>query len=168
MDLRGVDIIKKATQEQIFDRRKDMLHYSMLGLKAKEWIPMVASNHKVSEDAIRKDWTKRQNWIRILLKIDDPEALALSIIMNNEVALSQAYKLFEQAQDIKTKIQTLWLIIKTNQIRVNCFKELGVPCQVKFADENKSDNQQELLEEEFPYRIGDKDRHIRTMALLKR
>ena len=95
-----------------------MLYYSRVGLKPKDWIPIVASNHGVSEDAIRKDWTKRKNWMRMLLKIDDPEALALSILMNNEVALSQAYKLFEQAQDVKTKIQTLWLIIKTNQIRM--------------------------------------------------
>ena len=54
-----------------------MLYYSRLGLKPKDWIPMVASKHEASKEAVRRDWSERKTWIRMLLKIDDSEVAGI-------------------------------------------------------------------------------------------
>jgi hypothetical protein len=145
-----------------------MLHYSRLGFKPKEWIPMVASKYDVSEEAVRRDWSERKTWMRMFLKIENTEELALDILMNYEIILGQGYRLYEMAEDPKTKLQTLWFILKSVEQKMNYLRELGVLRQLQFdIGEKVIESQQKALEEKYPYMKGDRDRHNRTMALLK-
>ena len=61
-------------------RRKEMLEYHKQGMKTSEWIPLVASKHNCSEDALKKDWGRRRSWIHQFMKIDDSKQLANEMI----------------------------------------------------------------------------------------
>lgn len=160
--------MKRATQEQVLSRRKDMLHFNRLGFKPKEWIPMVASKYDASEESVRRDWSERKTWMRMFLKIEDTEELALDILMNYEIVLGQGYRLYDMAEDAKTKLQTLWFILKSIEMKMNYLKDLGVLSQLQLDIREKvNESRRKLLEDEYPYMKGDRDRHNRTMALLK-
>lgn len=54
--------MKRATQKEMIKRRDDMVSFDKKGMKPNDWIPLVASKHGVSEDAVKKDWNKRNFW----------------------------------------------------------------------------------------------------------
>ena len=159
----------RATQEQLLNRRRDMLRYDRLGIKPKDWIPLVASKHHTTEETVKRDWSKRKTWIRLFLKVDDAEALALDILFDYEVAILDAYTLYEQAEEVKIKIQTLWLRLKTILLKANYLRELGALEYVK-SDylEKVGEHKEEMLENKLPYLKGNRDREIRRRALSKK
>ena len=104
--------MKRGTQEEMIERRREMLSLDRSGMKPSEWIPLVASNHEISEDAVKKDWGNRRNWIRQFMNIDNSKDLAVELLQDYEVSILDAYHLYEQAKDVKTKIQAMWLRLK--------------------------------------------------------
>jgi hypothetical protein len=84
----------------------------------------VASNHEISEDAVKKDWGNRRNWIQQFMKINDSHQLALELLQDYEVSLLDAYHLYEEAEDVKTKIQAMWLRLKIIKERQEFLKEI--------------------------------------------
>ena len=61
--------MKRGTQEEMIERRREMLSLNRSGMKPSEWIPLVASNHRISEDAVKKDWNNRESWKRNLIDL---------------------------------------------------------------------------------------------------
>lgn len=108
-----------------------MLYYDRLGLKAVEWIPIVAEKYGCSTEALKKDWAERKRWMQTYLKIDDVENMALDILLDYETSLNDARKLYDEAKDVKTKIQTLWLRFKAIQMKMDFIKELGALGKIK-------------------------------------
>jgi hypothetical protein len=117
--------VRRATQEEILNRRKDMLYYDRLGLKVADWAPQVAEKHRCSVEAVKKDWSERKKWMQSYLKLDDVENMALDILLDFEIALNDTRTLYEEAKDVKTRIQTLWLRFKAIQMKMDYLKELG-------------------------------------------
>ncbi len=117
--------MKRATLGQVLDRRRDMLMMNRLGVQPKEWVPVVASKHGANEEAVKKDWSKRKEWMKVILKINDVEALALDTLNHYEVTLLDSYKLFEEIEDPKLKIQTVWLRIKAIKLKEDFLRDLG-------------------------------------------
>ena len=117
--------MKRGTQEEMVERRKEMLDLNRSGMKPSEWIPIVASNYEVSEDAVKKDWGNRRNWIQQFMKINDSQQLALDMLQDYEVSILDAYHLYEQADDVKTKIQASWLRLKIMKEKKEFLKEIN-------------------------------------------
>ena len=61
--------MKRGTQEEMVGRRTEMLNLNRSGMKPNQWIPLVASNHEVSEDAVKKDWDKRSSWMTNMIDL---------------------------------------------------------------------------------------------------
>jgi hypothetical protein len=123
--------MKRATQEELLKRRKDMLVQDRLGLNPVDWAPTVAEKYGCSVDAVRKDWSERKKWMQNFIKMDAVEDLAIGILLDYEIALNDACKLYEEAKDPKTKIQTFWLRFKAMQMRDDYLRELGALKKIK-------------------------------------
>ena len=120
-----VNNLKRATQEEILNRRKAMLSYDRLGLEPVDWIPEVAEEFACSEEAVKKDWSERKRWMQTYLRIDDVENMALDILADYELALNDAMKLYNETEDVKLKIQTLWLRFKAIDMKMDYLREPG-------------------------------------------
>ena len=123
--------MRRATQDEILNRRKAMLGYDRLGLKAVEWIPTIAEEYECSAEAVKTDWSERKRWMQTYLRVDDVENMALDILSDYEIALTDATGLYNEAKDVKTKIQTLWLRFKAIQMKMDYLKELGALDKIK-------------------------------------
>lgn len=108
-----------------------MLYYDRLYLKDKDWIPIVAEKYHCSKEAIKKDWAERKRWMQTYLKIDDVENIAMDILLEYETSLWDARKLYDEAKDVKIKIQTLWLRFKAIEMKKNYLKEIGAVHKIK-------------------------------------
>jgi uncharacterized protein YjcR len=97
--------MKRGTQEEMIERRKEMLSLYRSGMKPKEWMPIIASEYNVSVDAVKKDWSNRRSWIHFFIDVDDTKELGLGIIREYENALFDADNLYEQAEEVKIKTQ---------------------------------------------------------------
>ena len=117
-------IMKRGTQKEMNARREEMLGISKSGMKPSEWIPLVAKDHEISEDAVKRDWGNRRNWIGQFMKIDDSQHLAVELLQDYEVAILDAYYLYEEAEDVKTKIQAMWLRLKIIKEKKEFLKEI--------------------------------------------
>lgn len=102
-----------------------MIYYDRLGLEPKEWISIVASKYNVSQDAIRRDWSARKKWMQIFFKVKDAKDMALDMLLDYEIALRDAMKLYEEAKDVKIKTQTLWLRLKVIERKNSFLEKLG-------------------------------------------
>lgn len=129
--------MKRGTQEEMIERRKEMLNLSRSGAKPSEWIPLVASNHEISEDAVKKDWGNRRNWIQQFMKINDSQQLALELLQDYEVSILDAYHLYAEAEDVKTKIQAMWLRLKIIKEKQEFLKEIDALNYIKVDFRNQ-------------------------------
>jgi hypothetical protein len=125
--------MKRATQEELLNRRKDMLYQDRLGLKPVDWVPKIAQKYGCTVEAVKKDWSERKKWMQTFLKINDVENLALDILLDYEIGLIDACKLYDEAEDPKIKIQTLWLRFKAIQMKMDYLKGLGALEKIKIA-----------------------------------
>jgi hypothetical protein len=156
-----------AKQEEMFERRMDMLFLDRLGIKPKDWIREIAFKYKTSTEAVKRDWSRRKTWMRQALKIEDAEALALDILYDYEKALQDSFKLFNEAEKIPDKVHALWARLKAIQLREKYLDNVGALDQIRINFEYRSDYDREKKEEEkYPYKKGERDRHIRQTALL--
>ena len=101
--------MKRGTQKEMIARREEMLAFSKSGTKPSVWIPLVAEKYGISEDAVKRDWGNRRNWIGQFMNLKDSQHLTEEMLRDYEVMMLDAYHLYEEAEDIKTKIQTMWL-----------------------------------------------------------
>lgn len=131
--------MKRGTQEEMIERRSEMLSLNRSGMKPSEWIPLVASNHEISEDAVKKDWGHRRNWIQQFMKINDSQQLALEMLQDYEVSILDAYHLYEEAEDVKTKIQAMWLRLKIIKEKQEFLKEIHALEFIKVDFRNQGD-----------------------------
>ena len=72
------------------------------------------------------------------LQIDDVENMALDILLDYEISLNDARKLYDEAKDVKIKIQTLWLRFKAIQMKMDFLRELGALVKIKNEFELKN------------------------------
>jgi len=152
----------------MMNRRGDMLAYHRQGMKTTEWIPLVAAKHNCTEEAVKRDWSRRRDWIHHFMKLDNPVAMAKKIIYDNELLLLDAYNLYEQTEDPKAKLQIMWLRLKANREKRDFLSEIGALSHIRSDYEEKLwAHKKKLDQEKHPYLKGDEDQHIRAMALLK-
>lgn len=153
---------------ELFDRRQEMLALHEQGFKASEWVPQIASKYHVTEDSVKKDWTRRRNWVHYFLKLEDATSLVKKLISDNEVLLLDATNLYEQTEEPKIKLQMMWLRLKIYHERVITLKEIGAfgPIQVEFKKQTR-EYTHKLDLEKYPYLKGEDDYRIRQEALKK-
>ncbi len=148
-----------------------MLYQDRLGLKPRDWIPIIAKKYGCSEDAVKKDWSERKRWMQTFISANEVENLALDILFDYELASIDACKLYEEAKDTKTKIQTFWLRVKTIQMKHGYLRELGAlkKMTTKFTIEDNT-YKQKLNAENYPPSIKfseDVNRIIKISELLE-
>lgn len=142
--------MNRATQEEMLDRRVDMLHYYRLGIEPKVWIPEIAKKFGISEEAIKKDWSKRKDWMTNLIKVENAEDLAKSIFIDYEISILDTYRLHRSTEDPKTRIQALWARLKAIQLKKEFLREIGALDHLRFdfrleARKHSKKHQFELL-----------------------
>ena len=123
--------------KELMNRRGDCLNHHMQGMKKSEWVPLVASKHNCSEEALDRDWTRRKTWIHYFMKIDNSKQLALEILKDYELTLLDAYHIFEEAEDPKTKIQATWLRLKIMKLKQEFLKEINALDYIKVDFRNQ-------------------------------
>ena len=155
-------------KEEVIERRREMLAYHRQGLSVKDWAPQVASKFQVTEDAVKRDWSRRRIWIHLFLKFDNPIELAKNLLIENEDLSLDAQNLYEQIDDPGIRLQVMWLRLGINKARLNIQKEMGAFCQIKFDFEEKTRvYKQNVWDDKDPSRKGNEDYKIRKQALMK-
>ncbi len=158
----------KAGEEEMLDRRVDMLFLDRMGIKSGDWIQEIAVKYGTTPEAVRKDWSRRKAWMRQILRVGDAEELALDVLYDYESALRDACKLYHDATDVGDRVQALWARLRVIQMREQYLRNVGALDRIGFDFRNEADEHKEhVMEEKYPYLKGDRDDHIRTMALLK-
>ena len=135
-------------------------------MKSSEFIPIIANKHQVSEDAVKKDWSNRPNWIKYFMNVEDTEKLAYGILEEYETTRLDAVNLYEQADEIKIKTQLLWLRLKITDRKYDYIKEIGVLQYLKsdYNDKIKEHND-DKMEKKYP---GYKEKQEREREYLER
>ena len=82
--------MSKSTQEELLDRRIEMLDHYRSGSKPTDWIPQIAAKYDTTAGAVRRDWSNRNKWMSSLLKIENAKTLALDILYDYEKAMQDA------------------------------------------------------------------------------
>jgi hypothetical protein len=90
--------------KEIYDRRVEMLSCYRQGIKVVDWAPLVASKFKISEDSVKKDWSRRRNWMHFFLKLEDPILMAKKLVSDNELLMLDADNLFVEADEPKIQL----------------------------------------------------------------
>ena len=153
-------------KQEVVDRRREMLSFHEQGLKVTEWVKLVASKFQMTEDAVKKDWSRRRSWIHLFVKLEDPISLVKKLISDNELLLLDAENLYDRADESREQLQLMWLRLKIHKERVGLLKEMGAFEPIKGDFEHKKRlHIEKLSEEHYPYRKGDRDREIREQAL---
>ena len=147
--------MKRATQKEILCRRIDMLYYNRLGAEPKEWIPIIASKHCVSEESLRRDWSKRKDWMPQFLKLNEAKELMQDILFDTDKVILDAYSVYDGTDDVKAKVQLLWLRMGAIQRRKDLLSELGAFESLRSDFRDKSSDYQKKkewrrLEERYP------------------
>ena len=92
----------------------------------------------------------------------------MDILYDYEKTLQDAYKLYNEATQTVNKIHCLWARLRAIQMREKYLKSIGALDHISIDFKYESDSHRERKEQEkHPYKKGDRDRHIRNMALLK-
>jgi hypothetical protein len=92
--------------------------------------------------------------------------LAFDIFYDYEKVFQDSYKLFNEAEKITDKIHALWARLKAIQLREKYLENVGALDQIRIDFEYKSYYHREKKEEEkYPYKKGERDRHIKQTAL---
>ncbi|MDQ1281633.1 MAG: hypothetical protein QG670_2898 [Thermoproteota archaeon] len=156
----------KATEEEMVDRRVDMLFLDRMGIRSKDWIQEIAVKYSTSPEAVKRDWSRRKAWMRQILKVGDAEELALDVLYDYERALQDAYKLFHDAVDVPDRVQALWARLRVIQMREQYLRSVGALERISIDFRSESEERQErMMEKKYPFMKGQRDSYIRSMAL---
>ena len=104
--------MKRGTQEEMIERRREMLSLNRSGMKPNEWIPLVASNHGISEDAVKKDWNKRGCWKRSLIDLKNCSDLIRGCILDIEKYSIQLETFVKNTKDESCKLGAIKQLIE--------------------------------------------------------
>jgi hypothetical protein len=143
--------MKRSTQKEMIERRTEMLNHYSTSMKPSEWVPLVASKYGISEDAVKKDWGNRRKWIQNFSKINDSKQLASEMLQDYEVSILDAYHLYEEAEDVKTKIQTMWLRLKIMKEKKDFLEEVNALEYIK-VDFSNQGNEHDIETDPNPMR----------------
>ena len=94
------------------------------------------------------------------MNVDDTEKLAFGILEEYENILVDAVNLYEQADEIKSKTQLLWLRLKITKHKHDFIEEVGVLDYLKSDFRDKvSEHYDDKMEEKHPgYKKKQKER----------
>ena len=160
--------LKRSSALEISNRRREMLRKQRLGVEPREFIPTIAAKYGVKVDAVKKDWSKRENWMKILLKMEDAQSLVSELLLEFDIIREETQLLVEQEENSKIKTQQLYLSLKVAKERKELLRELGVFEILKCYYKSKArEHSRKLLEEEFPWMKGNRDLLNSVMALAK-
>ena len=155
-------------KNEIYERRLEMLLLHREGLTVIDLAQELAPKYNISEEAVKRDWSRRRNWMQDFVRIDEPIELVNKMIVDNEVLFQDSQNLYQQAESTSLKVQILWLQLKIQRERKSMLKEMGAfePIQKDYNFKAR-DRFDELIVEREPYRKGEEDRKIRKRALDK-
>ena len=145
----------RPTNAKILNRRREMIRYDRLGIKAKDWIPEVADKFGASKETVKRDWSNRKNWMRTYLNTKDTRSSVLELIIEYDIAYEEARSLYEQEENSQKKMQLLYLRLKTIDKKKDLMKQLGYfePIKKEFRIEALK-HSRKLEEEWFPWMKG--------------
>ena len=145
-----------------------MLKCHKQGLKLAKWAPILAKKFEISEEAIRRDWSRRHSWIHNFINLDDAFSGVKKLIAQNQLLVQDACILFEEADDPKNKLQYMWLRLKIWREQFNMMKDMGFFGPIRTNFEHKTLlHKMKLDEQRIPYLEAQRDRDIRKNALSK-
>jgi len=113
-------------KEEIAERRKEIFSYYMEGTKCSEFAPIIAKKYDCTEDAIRRDWSRRREWMHLFVNIDSAKDLAYRLLMDYEVSIIDSYHLYEIAENFKDKMQAYRLRRELMKDKKEFFKDINV------------------------------------------
>jgi hypothetical protein len=117
--------LNRSSALEISNRRREMLRMQRLGVDPKEFIPTVAAKYGVKVDAVKKDWSKREKWMKIYLRIKDAQSLVSELLLELDIAQEEALLLLNQERNPKAKTQLLYVFLKIVDKKIALMRDLG-------------------------------------------
>jgi len=117
---------QRAFQERISERRKKMLKFHFRGIAATDWVPILAKDYGIGEDAIWKDWFRRKSW---LAKVFDLADVADEINMNMVELMNvkeEAWRTYEKAENAQSKAAALKIVQRAITDKIGILQSLGM------------------------------------------
>jgi hypothetical protein len=115
----------RPTRAKILARRREMINYDRLGIKAKDWISQVARKYGASEEAVKRDWSNRKEWMETYLNAKDTQSLVSGLMLEYDIAYEEACRLCEQEKNPKLKMQFIYLKLKIIEKKTDILKQIG-------------------------------------------
>ena len=157
-----------STALEISNRRREMLRLERLGVEPKEFIPSVASKFGVKVDAVRRDWSNREKWMKVYFRVEDARSLVLEHLLEHDVAQEETLLLISQEKNPKAKVQLIYLYLKILDRKTEIMKQVGAFEMLKCDYESKArEYARKLLEDVFPWMKGNWDRLNTALAVAK-
>jgi hypothetical protein len=158
----------KSSRLEMLNRRRDMLRFDRLGLKAKEFCAKVACKYGVNEAAVLRDWGKREEWMKTFVAEQNNRSLAYEMALEYESDCEKIAELIEKEKDTTKLIQLYHLKEKLRDRRKDFLFKIGAFDSLRFDfDRQVQDKKRKLFEAEYPWIVGNKRLINAVMALLK-
>ena len=158
----------KSSALEMLKRRDEMLRLFSLGFEIKEITAKVASKYDVNQEAVRRDWSNRKDWMKNYLNIEDTRDLVLRMLFRLDINYEEACQLSDQETSFKSKSHMLSLKVQIEKEKRELLKYLGAFAVIKADFKNSVlEHIEKLFEEKYPWTKGNKDLFNSAMALSK-
>jgi hypothetical protein len=146
-----------------------MIEFYRQGIKCADWAPLIAKEFSCSEEAAKKDWSRRKWWINCFIQLDNPSNIALDILGEIELLHMDVFNLFEvNSENPHILLQLLLLRLKIIKEKQNFLENTGAADVIRAEfDHKKQLLASELELERYPHRIGNHDEYIREQVIKK-
>jgi hypothetical protein len=101
-------------QAKILERRRDMVKHHNAGISLADSVQLLASKYGNTTSTLYADWSKRRQWLKVLLSIDDPETFWLDVIATHRDLQRLATLEYLKGDNSNAKIGALRLLRDVN------------------------------------------------------
>lgn len=131
---------------ELLERRKECLKMYSRGLGVTVWAKDVAEAYKTTENAIRRDWARREEWILQIINLDNSESLVHELYNNLEQTKNAAWGIYHTAENQPSaQVGALKHIMDAVRIEVEILQSLGKMPRVPDRIEQRETGEKKII-----------------------
>ena len=93
----------RETHQMRWERRKEMVRLFGEGYPLSNFEQVLCNKYHVSIGAVRRDWTRRNEWLPILARIDDPNFKISEILVDLRHTREAAWETYREAKKVNNQ-----------------------------------------------------------------